>query len=78
VQFKKKTYRKVVLDISVASYVHNLIPVFTKALGLFARRILRAIYGPTKQGDECSFRNNKELYDLYKDEDIVTFIKLGL
>jgi hypothetical protein len=38
---------------------------------------LRTIYGPTKEGDEQRIRNNKELYDLYKDEDTVTFIKLG-
>jgi hypothetical protein len=38
---------------------------------------LRAIYGPTKEGDVWRIRNNKELYDLYKDEDIVRFIKLG-
>jgi hypothetical protein len=47
-----------------------------QSLGVFERRILRAIYGPTK-GDECRIRKNKELYDLYKDEDIVMFIKLG-
>jgi hypothetical protein len=47
-----------------------------ESLGVFERRILTAIYGPTK-GDEGRIRNNKELYDLYKHEDIVTFIKLG-
>jgi hypothetical protein len=44
---------------------------------VFERRILRAIYGPTKEGDEWRIRNNKELHDLYKDEDIVMLIKLG-
>jgi hypothetical protein len=48
-----------------------------ESLGVFERRILRTIYGPTKEGDEWRIQNNKHLYDLYKDEHIVTFIKLG-
>jgi hypothetical protein len=38
---------------------------------------LRVIYVPTKEGDEWRIRNNKQLYDLYKDEDIGTFTNLG-
>jgi hypothetical protein len=38
---------------------------------------LIAIYGPTKEGDEWRIQNNKELHDFYKDEDIITCIKLG-
>jgi hypothetical protein len=48
-----------------------------EGLGVFARSILRAIYGPTKDGDEWCIRNNQQLYDIYKDEPIVMFIKLG-
>jgi hypothetical protein len=45
-------------------------------LGLLERSILRAIYGPIK-GHEWHIRNNRELYDLYTLEDIITFIKLA-
>jgi hypothetical protein len=38
---------------------------------------LRPIYGPIKEGDEWRIRNNMELYDLYKEQDLITFIKLG-
>jgi hypothetical protein len=40
------------------------------------RRVLREIYISIKEGDEWRNRNN-ELYDLHKNDDIVTFIKLG-
>jgi hypothetical protein len=45
-----------------------------ESLGALERRILRAIYGPIKEGDEWRIQNNKELCDLYEDEDIVTFV----
>jgi hypothetical protein len=32
-----------------------------ESLGVFERRILRAIYGPTKEGDDWRIRNNKKL-----------------
>jgi hypothetical protein len=38
----------------------------TERLGVFESRILRAIYGPTKEGHEWRIRNNRELYDLQK------------
>jgi hypothetical protein len=44
---------------------------------VFERRIFRAIYGPIKEGDEWCKRNNKELHDLYKEETIIMFIKMG-
>jgi hypothetical protein len=36
-----------------------------ESLGVFERRILRAICGPIKDGDEWHIRNNKELYDIF-------------
>jgi hypothetical protein len=48
-----------------------------ESLGVFERRILPAVYDPIKEGDQWRISNNKVLYDLYKDEDIITFIKLG-
>jgi hypothetical protein len=46
-------------------------------LGVFERRILRAFYDPIKERHEWRIRNNRELYDLYKEEDVITFIKLA-
>ena len=42
-------------------------------LGVFERKILRAIFGPTNENGECSIKYNHELYTLYKDSDIVTY-----
>jgi hypothetical protein len=35
------------------------------------------MYGPIKEAHEWRTRSNRELYYLYKEEDISTFIKLG-
>jgi len=44
-------------------------------LGVFERKILRAIFGPTK--DKGEWRIKYELYTLYKESDIVTYIKIN-
>jgi hypothetical protein len=41
-------------------------------LGVFERKILRAIFGPTNEKGEWRTKYNYELYTLYKDSDIVT------
>ena len=46
------------------------------ALGAFERKILRRIFGPVQQNAQWRIRYNDELFNLYKDNDIVTFIKL--
>jgi hypothetical protein len=48
-----------------------------KRLAVFERKILRVIYGPIKDNGEWRIRYNSELYALYKDVDIITFIKVG-
>jgi hypothetical protein len=48
-----------------------------KTLAVFERKILRAIYGPIKDNDEWRIRYNSELCAVYKDMDIITFIKVG-
>ena len=45
-------------------------------LGFFKRKILRAIFGPTNDNGEWRIKYN-ELYTLYKDRDIVTYIKIN-
>jgi hypothetical protein len=46
-------------------------------LGVFKRRILRAIFGPTNENGEWRIKYNNELYTLYKENDIVTYIKVN-
>ena len=40
-------------------------------LGVFERKILRAIFGPTNDNGEWRIKYNNELYTLYKESDIV-------
>ena len=46
-------------------------------LGVFERKILRAIFGPTNDNGEWRIKYNNELYTLNKDSDIVTYIKIN-
>jgi hypothetical protein len=47
-----------------------------KTIGIFERKILRRIFGAVKEDGQWRMRYSKELYVLYKDVDLVTFIKL--
>jgi hypothetical protein len=38
---------------------------------------LRAIFGPTNDNGEWRIKYNDELYTLYKDSDIITYIKIN-
>jgi hypothetical protein len=44
-------------------------------LRIFARKILRKIYGPIQEGDIWRIRNDEELNRSMRVEDIVNFIK---
>ena len=46
-------------------------------LGVFERKVLRAIFGPTNDKGEWRIKYNVELYTLYKDNDIITYIKIS-
>jgi hypothetical protein len=46
-------------------------------LRVFERKILRAIFGPTNENGEWEIKYNNELYTLYKESDIVTYIKIN-
>jgi hypothetical protein len=48
-----------------------------KVLAVFERKVLRSVYGPIRDDSEPRIRYNYELYALYEDMDIITFIKLG-
>lgn len=45
-------------------------------LDKFERKILRRIYGPKLDGDRWRIRYNEEIYDMYKDIKVTTFIKI--
>jgi hypothetical protein len=42
----------------------------------FKRKILGRIFGPVNESGQWRSRDNKELYELHKDLDLVTFVKL--
>jgi len=46
-------------------------------LGVFERKFLRAIFGPTNDNGEWRIKYSYELYTLYKDSDIITYIKIN-
>ena len=48
----------------------------TKRLAVFERKVLRKILGPIKVNGEWRIRTNSELMQLYKDLDIVAYIKI--
>jgi hypothetical protein len=47
-----------------------------KMLMTWERKILRKIYGPTKENGQCRIKTNAELITKYKSQDIVTIIKI--
>jgi hypothetical protein len=49
---------------------------YENTLGVFERKILRAIFGPTNENGEWRIKYNNELYTLHKESDIVTYIKI--
>ncbi|KAJ4432992.1 hypothetical protein ANN_15249 [Periplaneta americana] len=46
-------------------------------LRVYERKILRNIYGPTKENEEWRIRYSRELYRLYDSSDVITDIKSG-
>lgn len=46
-------------------------------LSIFKRRILRRIFGQTKEGDTWRIRHNKELSELFKELPVKEWIKIN-
>ena len=46
-------------------------------LGVFERKFLRVIFGPTNDNGEWRIKYNNELYTVYRGSDIVTYSKLS-
>ena len=47
-----------------------------KLIDTFERKILRRIYGPINENGMWKMRSNKEIYDLFKEPEISTLVKL--
>lgn len=47
------------------------------AIGVFERKVLRAILGPKKEGDLYKSRSNEELYQIFNEADIVKRVKVN-
>ena len=54
----------------------TLINKIEKMLMTWERKILRKIYGPTKENGQRRIKTNLELITKYKSQDIVTVIKM--
>lgn len=75
---KKNMYKTLVRVIALyGSETWNTTQADEDALGVFKRHVLRAIYGPLKDGDDYRCRNNRELYELYQEADIVTVLRVN-
>jgi hypothetical protein len=46
-------------------------------INIFEGKIRRKIFGAVTEGDLCRARYNNELYGLYREQDLVSYIKLG-
>jgi hypothetical protein len=46
------------------------------ALRVFERKILRRIFGPVNDNGQWRIRNNHEVYELFKEPDLVTCFKI--
>jgi hypothetical protein len=49
-----------------------------KALAVFDKNVLRYMYGAVRERNDCRIRHNYELYAVYEDMDIMTFINVGM
>ena len=73
---KLKLYRTVIRPIvTYASETWVLKENIIKKLLVFDRKILRGIFGPTKENKIWRIKNNEELDKLIKHENIVNYIK---
>jgi hypothetical protein len=46
-------------------------------LEVFERKVLKAIFGPTNNNGEWRIKYSDELYTLYKDSNIITYVKIN-
>jgi hypothetical protein len=78
IKCKVKLYKTLIRPVLVHGSETGVLSKFDEAiLGVFERKILRAIFGPTNDNGEWRIKYNDELYTLYKENDRVTYIKIN-
>ena len=75
---KIKLYKTLIRPVLTYGYETWVLSKSDEArLGVFKRKVLRAIFEPTNDNREWRIKYNYELYTLYKDTDITTYIKIN-
>jgi hypothetical protein len=75
---KLAIYRTLIRPVALyGSESWNMTAADEQAIGVFERRILRTIFGPKKEGDLFKCRSNEEVYQLFRETDIVKRIKVN-
>jgi hypothetical protein len=75
---KVKLYKTLIRPVLAYGSETWVLSKFDEAiLGIFERKILRAIFGPTNENGVWRIKFNDELYTLYKESNIVTYIKVN-
>jgi hypothetical protein len=73
-----KLYKTLIRPVLAYGSETGVLPKSDEAiLGVFERKILRAILGPTNDNGEWRIKYNDDLYTLYKENDRVTYIKIN-
>ena len=73
---KKNIYKTIIRPVvTYGSETWTLTKSAETVLNTWERKVLRKIFGPTKDENGWRMRTNKEVYDLYKDPTIVAEIK---
>ena len=74
---KTRLYKTVIRPtVTYAAETWTLTNNVEKMLMTWERKILRKIYGPTKENGQSRIKTNSELRNKYKDQDIVAVIKI--
>jgi Reverse transcriptase (RNA-dependent DNA polymerase) len=75
---KLQMYKTLIRPVALyGSESWNMTVADENSLGVFERKILRVIYGPKKEGDFYRSRSNAELYQLFKEADIMKRVRIN-
>jgi hypothetical protein len=70
------TFGKHMVTVTYGAETWTLTSKIEKMLMTWERKILRKIYGPTKENEQWRIKTNEELITKYKSQDIITVIKI--
>ncbi|KAK9496498.1 hypothetical protein O3M35_013213 [Rhynocoris fuscipes] len=74
---KKRLYKTLIGPVvTYAAETWTLNATTINTLNVFERKVLRRIYGPTMESGVWRMRSNKEIYDLFDEDDIAKFVKV--